>query len=173
MLVIVSETVATFHVQKDVWLTRSWRDAEPLPHSCRWWEQQVQVFLYCQCLSIHLVLCMLMVIFNVSPCILIGVSCYCLATTCVKNSKKNDTSQVACRHQGNEHLVLVKAKKPLRSSHATSSSSHVRGCSTGPAPPSPFLSLCTSPSPRRRPCQRARTRPRERLRPTPFQAMAT
>ena len=54
---------------------------------------------------------MLLVMFNVSPCILIGVSCYCLATTCVKNSKKNDTSQVACRHQGNEHLVLVKAKK--------------------------------------------------------------
>ena len=48
-------TVVTFHVQKDVRLTCSRRDAEPLPHTCRWWEQQVQVFLYCQCLSIHLV----------------------------------------------------------------------------------------------------------------------
>ena len=31
MLMIVSETVATFHVQRDVWLTCSRRDAEPLP----------------------------------------------------------------------------------------------------------------------------------------------
>ena len=33
-----------------------------------------------------------------------------MVTTCVKNSKQNDTSQVGCRHQGYEHLVLVKAK---------------------------------------------------------------
>ena len=51
-----------------------------------------------------------------------------------KEQQENDTSQVACRHQGNEHLVLVKANL---SGAATSSSSQVRGCSTaaGPTPP--------------------------------------
>ena len=83
ILVVQSETVATFHVQKDVRLTSSRRDVAlfNLPHSCDDESNKSKYFSavsFCPC---TLFVCILLVMYNGSPCILISVGCNCFGNS--------------------------------------------------------------------------------------------